>query len=425
MQRRPEPPSDGDQTQDVSELRTVRMPQSGPQRVSQPPALAPEAALANTAAIAPPTIQPGGGFHTYLGEPAMATHVARAARAAQERAKEDVDWVARNLADIATALHEQAARLEQFVEGSYSSDLTDPRTRLLSTTLAVTRQADLHLARLGSILRRLGDSVRVARSNLDALQQERERLSTLYHIAQDLNTSLDLEEVLGRVMAQLIEVVRAERGFLMLWDEASQKLRFTAARGTDGHALIQDDFNLSSSVVEQVWQKQEPLLTIDAQADEALRERASIVAYGIRSVMCAPLRVRGHGVGIVYVDSRNQAALFDPASLDLLAAFCNQAAIAIDNARLFADLRQRIREITEMKTYMENIFASIASGVVTADMQGSVTTFNRAAEHIFGFAGERAIGLPYQQALAGLGDVELPEIMRRAVVQNEVTLGHE
>ena len=425
MQRRPEPPGSGDQARDVSELRTVRMPQTGAPRVSQPPALAPEAALANTAAIAPPTIQPGGGFHTYLGEPAMATHVARAARAAQERAKEDVDWVARNLADIATALHEQAARLEQFVEGSYSSDLSDPRTRLLSTTLSVTRQADLHLARLGSILHRLGDSVRVAQSNLDALQQERERLSTLYHIAQDLNTSLELEEVLGRVMAQLIEVVRAERGFLMLWDEASQKLRFTAARGTDGHALVQDDFSLSSSVVEQVWQKQEPLLTIDAQADEALRERASIVAYGIRSVMCAPLRVRGHGVGIVYVDSRNQAALFDPASLDLLAAFCNQAAIAIDNARLFADLRHRIREITEMKTYMDNIFASIASGVVTADMQGSVTTFNRAAEHIFGFAGERAIGLPYQQALAGLGDVELPEIMRRAVVQNEVTLGHE
>ena len=426
MQRRPEPPGGGDAEQDVSELRTVRMPQqSGVQHASQPPASTPEAALANTAAISPPTIQPGGGFHTYLGEPAMAGQIAKAARDAQQRAREDVDWVARNLADIAAALHEQNARLEQVVEGSYANDLSDPRTRLLSTTLSVGRQADLHLARLGSILRRLGDSVRVAQSNLDALQQERERLSTLYHIAQELNTPLELEEVLGRVMAQLIEVVRAERGFLMLWDDAGQKLRFTAARGADGHALVQADFSLSSSVVDQVWQKQEPLLTIDAQADEALRERASIVAYGIRSVMCAPLRVRGHGVGIVYVDSRNTAALFDAASLDLLAAFCNQAAIAIDNARLFANLRQRIREITEMKTYMDNIFASIASGVVTADMRGSVTTFNRAAEHIFGVEGARAIGAPYQQALAALGDVELPEIMRRAVVQNEVTLGHE
>jgi len=296
---------------------------------------------------------------------------------------------------------------------------------MLAETLQLSREADFTLARQGHVLRRLETSVQVASSNLQALQLERERLSTLYHIAQELNSSLDLEDLLGRVMNQLIEVVRAERGFLMLFDEGEQRLRFMVAQGADGQPLAESDFNISQGVVEGVWQSQQPLLTLDAQDDARLQQRVSIVAYGIRSVMCTPLRVRGHGVGIVYVDSRNQTALFDLGHLDLLVAFCNQAAIAIDNARLFADLRQRIREISAMKAYTDNIFDSIASGVLTTDIQDRVTAFNRAAERIFGLAPTKTVGRAYQEVLASIGDNELSEIMHQAVTAGEVTLGHE
>lgn len=372
-----------------------------------------------------PTVDPAGGLTTSLGEPQHVTELASAARAAQDRARQDVSSVAQGLEAIARALHGHVKSLEQFVEGPYGADAGDPRTRMMTQTLHLTRQADLELARQGHALRRLGASVQVAQATLDALQQERERLGSLYQIAQELNSALDLEDLLGRVMAQLIEVVRAERGFLMLWDEGEGRLRFTAARGADGERLAESDFSISQGILAEVWGTQQPLLTSDAQGDERLQSRVSVVAYGIRSVMCAPLRVRGHGVGIVYVDSRVQTALFDVTHLDLLAAFCNQAAIAIDNARLFADLRRRIREISAMKTYTDNIFASIASGVVTADTAGLVTAFNRAAERIFELAGDAAVGKPYESVLAGIGDARLAEIMRRAVTRQEVTLGHE
>lgn len=372
-----------------------------------------------------PAVDPAGGLTTYLGEPQHATELASAARAAQDRARQDVSSVAQGLEAIARALHGQVRQLEHMVEGPYGADAADPRTRVLAQTLQLTQQADLELARQGHALRRLGATVQVAQATLDALQQERERLGSLYQIAQELNSALDLEDLLGRVMAQLIEVVRAERGFLMLWDEGEGRLLFTAARGADGQPLGESDFSISQGILAEVWTTQQPLLTSDAQGDERLQSRVSVVAYGIRSVMCAPLRVRGHGVGIVYVDSRVQSSLFDVTHLDLLAAFCNQAAIAIDNARLFADLRRRIREISEMKTYTDNIFASIASGVVTADTAGLVTAFNRAAERIFELAGDAAVGRPYESVLAGIGDESLSEIMRRAMVGREVTLGHE
>jgi adenylate cyclase len=434
MQRRPNAPEPTEgtasQSGDISDCATTHLPAHNlpPQDIRSV-----EASNVNTVtlglpptqAIAAPTIEPEGGFHTHLGEPINGATMAGAAHAAQERAQQDVESVAQSLAGIASALHTHTKDLERCVEGLYASDLTDPRTRMLGQALQVARDADLTLARLGHDLRRLGTSVEVATSTVDALQLERERLATLYHIAQQLNSSLDLEDLLGRVMNQLIEVVRAERGFLMLWDEDKLQLRFMVAQGADGCRLAESDFNISQGVVEGVWQSQQPLLTLDAQDDARLQQRVSIVAYGIRSVMCAPLRVRGHGVGIVYVDSRNQTALFDASHLDLLAAFCNQAAIAIDNARLFADLRQRIREISAMKTYTDNIFDSIASGVVTTDTLGRITAFNQAARLIFDQAGDRAVGQAYQEVLASIGDNELSDIMHRAVARNEVTLGHE
>ena len=82
-------------------------------------------------------------------------------------------------------------------------------------------------------------------------------------------------------------------------------------------------------------------------SDDALKAQESIMTYGIRSIMCAPLVVRNHCIGAVYVDSRINANLFGEKHRDLLLAFCHQAAIAIDNARLFADLNKTIRRSTK------------------------------------------------------------------------------
>jgi adenylate cyclase len=374
-----------------------------------------------------PTPRPvgDGALQTHLGEPSQAEQVARVARAAQARARQDVASIAAGLAEIAAGMHRLAGSLEPAAEGRFSADLSDPRTRLLAEALETARAADLRLAQLENALRRLNDSVQTAQSNVAALQGERERLSVLYQIAQDLNTALGLDEVLSRVLDQLIDVVHAERGFLMLRDETQGDLQFAAARGADGTPLAQGDFGLSRNIVRNVWESQRPLLTIDAQADERLRQHDSVVVQGIHSVMCAPLRVRGRAVGVVYVDSRTERALFDNTHLDLLAAFCNQAAIAIDNARLFEDLRRHVREITEMKTYMENIYASMASGVITADTKGFVTTFNRASEGIFSLAAAWAVGRSYQEVLASIGDPTLADILFRAINGAAATLGHE
>jgi class 3 adenylate cyclase/PAS domain-containing protein len=331
---------------------------------------------------------------------------------------------------LAAAMHRQASALEPFVEGTFASDTADPRTRLLIEALDLARSADQRLGRLDANIRRLRESAQAVSSDWTSVGAERERLATLYTIAQELNTSLDLDEVLGRVMALLIEVVRAERGAILLWDVDAAALRFTTGRDAAGQSLVENQLALSRGVVDQVWTSRTPLLTTDAQADERLRQNYSVVSYGIRSVMCAPLLTRGSGVGVVYVDSRQEARLFDQSSLDLLAAFCNQAAIAIENARLVSDLRANIRELDAIKSFMENVFASIASGVVTTDTDGRVTTLNLAAERMLNRAPDEIAGRPLVETLAGetdpsAADEALTAALRQAVSERATTLGYE
>lgn len=86
--------------------------------------------------------------------------------------------------------------------------------------------------------------------------------------------------------------------------------------------------------------------------------------------------------GVIYADNRIRSGIFREAERDLLMAFANQAAVAIENARLFESVRQTLAEVTELKNLMDNVFASIASGVMTADITNKITLCNHATETI-------------------------------------------
>jgi sigma-B regulation protein RsbU (phosphoserine phosphatase) len=161
-----------------------------------------------------------------------------------------------------------------------------------------------------------------------------DRLALLYRISQDFNSSLDLDEVLNRVIDEVIAAVRAERGFLMLRD-ASGQLHFHVARGIDRHTIEQPQFQVSRSVIRRVAEEGRPLLSSNAQDDVSLKMQRSVAVLGLRSILCVPLHIKGSLLGVIYVDNRLQSGIFQPADLDLLTAIASSAATAIENARLY------------------------------------------------------------------------------------------
>jgi len=160
-------------------------------------------------------------------------------------------------------------------------------------------------------------------------------LATLYEITRTLNSSLDLDEVLHNIMDRVIEVTGAERGFLMLCDDQQDELEFQVARGIDRSDLASPAFQVSTTIIREVKQSRKALLTDNAQYDERFQRGESIMVLGLRSILCVPILVKDRFIGLVYVDNRLHAGLFNEEHRDLLTAFASQAGVAIENARLY------------------------------------------------------------------------------------------
>jgi adenylate cyclase len=239
--------------------------------------------------------------------------------------------------------------------------------------------------------------------------EERKNLLALTEIGQVINSSLELDEVLRIVMDNIIKLTRAERGFLMLRDDVGQ-MSTRVARNWEQESLNESEYSISRTVIQRVIETGESILTTNAQQDPRFGGQESIIAFNLRSILCVPLKVKNDLIGVIYTDNRIRSGIFTESERDLLRAFSNQAAIAIENARLFQSLRITLAEVTGLKNLMDNIFASIASGVITADIEDLITLCNRAAEGIIGQKASQIIGRKLEDVLPSIAGNILPQV---------------
>ncbi|HNB36277.1 MAG TPA: adenylate/guanylate cyclase domain-containing protein [Anaerolineales bacterium] len=238
-------------------------------------------------------------------------------------------------------------------------------------------------------------------SKMDSFQREHSNMLALAEVGQVINSSLEIDEVLRFVMDNIVRLTKAERGFLMLRNEEGEMVA-RVARNWEMESINSNEKNVSRSVVQRVIDTGESVVTTNAQEDQRFVGQESIVAFNLRSILCVPLKVKNDLIGVIYADNRIRAGIFTDTEKDLLEAFANQAAVAIDNARLFSSLKHTLEEVTALKNLMDNVFASIASGVITADVQDTVTLANRAAENILGAPTQDIIGHHLNEALASV-----------------------
>jgi adenylate cyclase len=279
------------------------------------------------------------------------------------------------------------------------------REGLANVTRAVARHrgGDALLADLSQHMSALQDLLTQLEQELTIQARERGELDALYEIFQAIGSSLDLLEVLNQVMDQIIRLTGAERSFLMLVDPDTGELEFRAARNMDRETIASSSFEISRSIVNHVATSGQPVVTTNAQMDPRFKAQESVIGYNLRSILCVPLRVRGRVTGVIYADNRILTGLFSDRDRDLLAAFAGQAAVAIENARLF-------QSIANAKALMDNVFASITSGVITTDVEEQITLFNRAAERVLRVPATTILGLRFSEALPELAETLTPVV---------------
>ena len=301
----------------------------------------------------------------------------------------------KSLLPSSTSLRPQLASL-----GRQATELRDQLQKVKSRDLPPT--ATESLGTLAETLEKMG-------SRLEALEDEHRNLTALAEIGSVVNSSLELDEVLRIVMDNIVRLTGAERGFLMLKNETGD-METRIARNWGQESIKAGEAATSRTVVQRVIESGEAVLTTNAQEDQRFSGTASVVALNLRSILCAPLKVKSELIGVIYTDNRIRTGIFADSERDLIAAFSNQAAVAIENARLFTSLRRTLEEVTELKNLMDNVFYSIASGVITANVQQQVLMVNRAAEIILGHSKPEIIGHALDEVLASASPQVKPHL---------------
>ncbi len=274
-------------------------------------------------------------------------------------------------------------------------------------------------------LTNLAERLSAVTRKVEALENQYGNMQALVQIGSVVNSSLELDEVLRIVMDNIVRLTHAERGFLVLRNEQGQ-LATQVARNWEQESIKSAEASTSRTIVQRVVDSGEPIITTNAQQDQRFSGQESIVALSLRSILCVPLKVKNDLIGVVYVDNRIRVGIFTDTERDLLVAFAHQAAVAIENARLFTSLRQTLAEVTGLKNLMDNVFYSIASGVITTDIKDQIMLCNRAAGAILGLTMPNILGRPIDEVLASASDEIGPHLARvrqtdRAIIDLEIS----
>lgn len=189
-------------------------------------------------------------------------------------------------------------------------------------------------------------SLERARRQGEDLINQSARLQQTVRASARITTSLELDRVLGEVMESVIALSGAERAYLMLLDDETGELLIRATHHWDSDTASGDtddtDVAFSRSVVREAFEKREPILTMNALNDSRFHDKQSIVGLALRSVLCVPLVIDQRVLGVLYADNRLRSGVFTKGTVELLAAFGTQAAIAIEKARLHGEELRRV-----------------------------------------------------------------------------------
>jgi class 3 adenylate cyclase len=268
------------------------------------------------------------------------------------------------------------------------------KRKVADTTQLLRAQADLLRQRGVTLPPTAAENLKNLKTRVDTLERtlndssnELRSLRALARTTALINSAQSTDVVLNQVMDTVIELTRAERGYIMLVD-AKGELEFRVARGIDLEEDVRGDGSsskvVSLTIVKQVARTGETVLTDNASADASYNNNLSIAGFQLRSILCVPLKLRDQVIGVVYCDNRFVTGLFKASDQELMSAFANQAAVAIENARLFETTRLRLNEVTAIRDRMDNIFTSIESGIITVNADLQVMVCNSAAERIVG-----------------------------------------
>ncbi len=207
------------------------------------------------------------------------------------------------------------------------------------------------------------------------LARARSNLQVMYRTALAVSHTLDIDQLLNRIMQLIFEWVEADRGCIMLVNPDTGKLEPKVRRNRKG-VKAGERITISKTILDYVMEHNEGVLTSDASEDDRWNPAASILQMGICEAICVPMQGRYNMVGVIYIDTstspqrliQQQSAKFTEEHLKLMIAIAHQAALAVEDTRYYSAMVQAERlaavgqTIATLSHHIKNILQGIRGG---------------------------------------------------------------
>jgi two-component system NtrC family sensor kinase len=212
------------------------------------------------------------------------------------------------------------------------------------------------------------------------LQRRAQELNVLYGVGKSVASSLDLEEVLHRVVEAAVYVVGAEEGSLMLLDEEHGELYIRASKNLDSKARSMRK-RVNDSLAGKVLQTKRAI----AIGNDSQWKRTH-TALLVKSLIYVPLILQGKPIGVLGVTNRIKETSFDSNDTRALSALGGYATIAINNANIYAEIEQE-------RKVLGAIVDATEDPIVVLDQEAKLLLLNQSAKKLFNLPDARLVGI--------------------------------
>ncbi len=235
------------------------------------------------------------------------------------------------------------------------------------------------------------------------------RLEHLIEVTKFVNSTLELKKLLDSILQISTDTLNAEAGSIFLVDEEKNELVIAAATGEKKEKIKEIRVPVGVGVVGWVVREEKPVLIADAQKDPRFYKQADQkTEFVTRSIIAVPLKTKEKVTGVVEVLNKKNSELFNEEDMGLLQALANQAAVAIENAKLYENLRQ----------FFLNTVKTLAAAIETKDIytrghSERVTEFSLLIAKEMGFSDKEMENVRLAAILHDIGKIGVDESILR------------
>ncbi len=220
-------------------------------------------------------------------------------------------------------------------------------------------------------------------SDVEHIRRDYEKLRIAHELGRAIVGVLDLDQLLPKILDKSFELLPADRGVILLFDQDQNLVPRYVKHKSGAH---DEQILLSKSILHEVQTHKKAVLSSDAQMDSRFSGVHSIIMQGIRSTMCVPLLHGEELLGIMHMDSQIATNAFSEKDLQLFSGIASQAAVAIQNARLAKNIEIETRTRAQFQRLLSpNLVEQLVAGKLHLEKGGELREVTILISDIRGF----------------------------------------